>query len=133
MTELLKDVCNPEKIIQSQSYSSIANKLLINYLEFINSELYQINSIDIKIPILNISFKNITGEYLVQELSKQGIYVSSGSACTTGLFEPSHVLTAMKVDPDYIEGTIRISFDPFDIDEKRLVETVLQIKKIILK
>ena len=134
MTEILKDVCNINNIAESQHFSYIANNLLKGYLEnHFNNDEYIINSNNFKIPIMNISFKNITGEYLVNELSKYNIYISAGSACTTGTFENSHVLEAMKVNSEFIEGTIRISFDPFDIDDKSLMTTVLKIKEIISK
>ena len=134
MTELLKEITNVENIEESQSLSSIANKLLQGYLaNNFKKDEYKINSTDFYIPIMNVSFKNITGEYLVEELSKYNIYVSSGSACTTGNFENSHVLEAMNVSSDFIEGTIRISFDPFEIDDKSLMETILKIKEIISK
>jgi cysteine desulfurase len=134
MTKLLKEFCDSDNIEESKHFSRMANRLLKDYLSlhFKNYE-YRINSIDFDIPIMSISFKNITGEYLVQELSKHNIYVSSGSACMTGTFENSYVLESMKVDSEFIEGTIRISFDPFEIDDKSLMETILKIKEIILK
>ena len=85
------------------------------------------------IPICNISFKNITGEYLVQKLNENNIYVSSGSACTTGSFENSHVLEAMNISDDYIEGTIRISFDVEDdnLTMQNIENVIKKIKEII--
>lgn len=129
MTELLKKYISKEYIQKSQSISNFINKQIERFLnKYFNSTEFKINSTDKIIPIFNISFKNITGEYLVQELSKNNIYISSGSACNTGLFENSHVLEAMKVNEDFIEGTIRISFD---IEDESL--TVANIKKVIKK
>jgi cysteine desulfurase len=59
---------------------------------------------------LNLSFKGIDGSLLTYQLNKQGIYVSTGSACDSMAIEPSHVLRAILVDEDYIKGSIRISF-----------------------
>ncbi|MFH1478703.1 MAG: cysteine desulfurase NifS [Candidatus Omnitrophota bacterium] len=58
---------------------------------------------------LNISFRFIEGESLILNFDLKGIYASTGSACTSGSLDPSHVLTAMKVPPDTSQGSIRFS------------------------
>lgn len=134
MTELLKYFCSKEEISKSQEISIFINKLIKSLLErYFNINDFKINSINDMIPICNISFKNITGEYLVERLSDEGIYVSSGSACNTGLFENSHVLEAMNVSDDYIEGTIRISFDVEDdnLTMQNIENVIKKIKEII--
>ncbi|HBC47060.1 MAG TPA: cysteine desulfurase NifS [candidate division Zixibacteria bacterium] len=59
---------------------------------------------------LNVSFKAIEGESMILSLDMKGISVSSGSACTSGATEPSHVLLAMKVPPELAHGSLRFSF-----------------------
>lgn len=61
----------------------------------------------------SLSFKGIEGEALLLRLSEGGICVSTGSACTTGQREPSHVLCAMGISQDYLMGTIRISLSRY--------------------
>jgi cysteine desulfurase len=56
-----------------------------------------------------MGFANIDGEGLQLMLAERGICVSTGSACSTGLREPSHVLRAMQVPGAYAQGTIRFS------------------------
>lgn len=58
---------------------------------------------------INISFKNLDGSLMCYLLNKKGICVSTGSACNEGLIESSHVLQAIKVAPEFIKGTIRIT------------------------
>ena len=58
----------------------------------------------------NISFKNINGSELLLKLDEKGICASAGSACSSGNSTPSHVLTAIGVDGEYAEGTLRVTF-----------------------
>ncbi|HEX7965437.1 MAG TPA: cysteine desulfurase family protein [Gammaproteobacteria bacterium] len=59
---------------------------------------------------LQFGIEGLDGEWLVMELDKRGIAVSSGSACHSGSGEPSHVLTAMGLVPAIAKGALRISF-----------------------
>lgn len=59
---------------------------------------------------INISFKAIEGEAIVLSLDMKGIMVSTGSACTSGATDPSHVLRAMGIPRDMAQGSIRFSF-----------------------
>lgn len=68
--------------------------------------------------VLNVSFIGIKAEILLHALGMHGIYVSTGSACSTHKPQPSHVLTAMGLDKKEIEGAIRISFDDMLSDEE---------------
>jgi len=56
-----------------------------------------------------IGFAGVEGEGLQLRLAERGICVSTGSACSTGMREPSHVLRAMQVPDAYARGTIRFS------------------------
>lgn len=58
---------------------------------------------------VNISVKYVEGESLILSLDMKGIAVSSGSACTSGSLEPSHVLTSMGLDHGDAHGSLRLT------------------------
>jgi cysteine desulfurase len=66
----------------------------------------------------NISFKHLEGESVLVLLDQQGICASTGSACTAGSSEPSHVLRAMGVPPEWLQGAVRFSLSRFTTEEE---------------
>ncbi|MFH1719667.1 MAG: cysteine desulfurase NifS [Planctomycetota bacterium] len=66
----------------------------------------------------NISFEYIEGEAILLMLDKYGICASSGSACTSGSLEPSHVLRAMGVPFTAAHGSIRFSLSRYSTEEE---------------
>lgn len=65
----------------------------------------------------NIGFEYVEGELILLHLSDLGICASSGSACTSGSLEPSHVLRAMNVPFTAIHGSIRFSLSKFTTEK----------------
>lgn len=65
---------------------------------------------DVSPYILSLSFRGVEGEALVVELDQAGYAISSGAACSASNTEPSHVLRALSIPPEWARGTIRISF-----------------------
>lgn len=66
----------------------------------------------------NLSFEQVEGEAILLMMSDQGIAASSGSACTSGSLEPSHVLRAMGVPYTFAHGSIRFSLSRYSTDEE---------------
>ena len=73
----------------------------------------------------NISFEYIEGESILMLLDMHNICASSGSACTTGSLEPSHVLRAMGVPYTAAHGSIRFSFSRYNTEAE--VDRVLEV------
>ncbi|HEY7557562.1 MAG TPA: cysteine desulfurase NifS [Candidatus Binatia bacterium] len=70
----------------------------------------------------NISFRYLEGEAVLVLLDQFGICASTGSACTAGSSEPSHVLRAMAVPPDWLQGAVRFSLSSLNTaDEVSIV------------
>jgi cysteine desulfurase len=66
----------------------------------------------------NISFKFIEGEAILLLLNEHGICASSGSACTSGSLEPSHVLRAMGVPFTFAHGSVRFSLSRYNTQDE---------------
>ena len=77
----------------------------------------------------NFSFPGINGEELLIHLDERGICASSGSACTTGSMDPSHVLVAFGLDKNMSKGALRTSFGEENTleDVDFLVDSLVEI------
>lgn len=65
----------------------------------------------------NISFEGIEGEALLLMLDMNGICASSGSACTSGSLDPSHVLLSIGLPHEIAHGSLRVTFGDFNTEE----------------
>ncbi|HCU22312.1 MAG TPA: cysteine desulfurase NifS [Candidatus Atribacteria bacterium] len=79
----------------------------------------------------NISFEFVEGEAILLRLDEYGICASSGSACTSGSLEPSHVLRAMGVRNTAIHGSVRFSLSRYN--EEKEVDKVIEVMPEIIK
>jgi cysteine desulfurase len=78
----------------------------------------------------NIAFEFVEGEAILMLLNKQGIAASSGSACTSGSLEPSHVMRAMDIPYTAAHGSIRLSLSRYNTLEE--VEKVIEVMPPII-
>jgi cysteine desulfurase len=81
--------------------------------------------------VTNLSFKNLEGEAAAIALDLEGIAASTGSACSSGSVDPSHVLIAMGLRPEVVQGSLRFSLCYHNTEEEidqavQVMETVIQ-------
>ena len=74
---------------------------------------------------LNVACHFIEGEGILYQLSEHGICASSGSACTSGSLEPSHVLRSMQVPFTAVHGSVRFSLSHYTSDAE--IDTVIEV------
>jgi cysteine desulfurase len=91
---------------------------------------------------INLRFDSVEGEALILLLDSYGVAVSTGSACSTGSLEPSHVLLALSLKPEQAHGSLRITLGKYTTKEeidyaidvlKKSVEKLRNISGNILK
>lgn len=94
-----------EKIIEIKKH-------IINRITNEIPKIYVNGDADTSSPyILNIAMIGLRSEIILHSLEQKGIYVSSGSACSSNKPSPSHVLVAMGYKPERVDSSIRISFN----------------------
>lgn len=79
----------------------------------------------------NIAFEYVDGEAILTNMNRAGIAASSGSACTSGSTEPSHVLKAMKLPVSRLHGAVRLSLSRENTDED--IDRVLDVLPEIIE
>jgi cysteine desulfurase len=88
--------------------------------------------VDSRLPnTTNLSFEYVEGEAILLRLNEYGVCASSGSACTSGSLEPSHVLRAMGVPFTAIHGSIRFSLSRYNGEAE--IDRVIEIIPAIIK
>src|SRR3989338_4098473 len=84
---------------------------------------------------VNITFSAIEGESILGYLDKEGICVSTGSACSSRTLEPSHVLLAIGLKPENAHGSIRFSLSKYTTDAEinKVIKTVPKVVGVLRK
>lgn len=79
----------------------------------------------------NFCFRYIDGESLLKALDEKGVCASSGSACTSGSIEPSHVLLALGIDYEEAHGSLRLTLSYMNTKDE--IDDVVEILKDVIK
>ena len=107
-----------ERFDQRVSAMAAARRRLLDGLKDSVSDIRINSPQDGAASVLNVSFLGCRGEVLLHTLEQDGIYVSTGSACSSNKKGRSHVLAAMGLSDKEIEGAIRFSFSEFNTPEE---------------
>lgn len=127
--------CACENIELKTKHCGVLKNRIVSNLKNKNLD-FMINGENTINSILNISFSGFESESLLLQLELKDIYVSSGSACNSGSLNPSETLKFLNVPSEYINGTIRISFDlentveEVDIFCNELIKIIERIDKM---
>ena len=110
---------------------SLRDKLENGLLEMIENSMINGNRQQRLPNTCSISFESVEGESILLKLSDKGICASSGSACTSGSLEPSHVLRAMGVPFTAAHGSIRFSLSSFNTEQE--IDYILEVMPPIIE
>jgi cysteine desulfurase len=108
MATALEIAC--EKMESEHQRLSELSRYFVDKITAQIDDVFLNGSRDNRIPsTVNLSFKGVEGEAILLSLDLKGVAASSGSACSSGSLESSHVLKAMGIDPVLAQGSIRFS------------------------
>lgn len=103
---------------ENNRVKALRDKLEKGLLETVPNSMLNGHETDRLPNTANISFEFVEGEAILLHLDRYGICASSGSACTSGSLEPSHVLRAMGVPFTAAHGSIRFSLSIYNTEEE---------------
>ena len=133
MAVALKDACdNLEE--NSKKITALRDKLIAGLKTIPHSKINgdEVNRVPNNV---NICFEGIEGESLLLLLDMEGISASSGSACTSGSLDPSHVLLAIGLPHEVAHGSLRLSLSEENTEEEVdfVLKTVPQVVELLRK
>jgi len=108
MARALELAC-AEMDVQGPRLRALRDKLQVGLLASVSDSKLNGHLTERLPHLLNIAFSNAEGEAVLFALDALGVAISTGSACSSGTLEPSHVLTAMGISPEIAHGSLRIS------------------------
>lgn len=116
MAAALQDACQSmQEVARHEAY--LRDKLIDGLLKIPHSKLN--GDREKRLPgNVNVCFEGIEGESLLLLLDEKGICASSGSACTSGSLDPSHVLLALGLPHEVAHGSLRLSLSKYNTEEE---------------
>lgn len=128
MATALKIACKGMEDVNSKEIY-LRNKLFEKLTKIPHSKIN--GDISNRLPNnFNMSFEGIEGESLLLLLSDKGICASSGSACTSGSLDPSHVLLAIGLPHEIAHGSLRLTLSKFTT-EQEIDQTIIAVEQVV--
>jgi len=129
--QAVKEIQSPNYKIQNIRIRQFRDKLIKNILK--NIEGSRLNgSLTQRLPNnVNVSFEGAEGEAIVIALDQKGVATSTGSACSSGSLEPSHVLMALGLSEETAHGSLRLTLGR--TNTLKDIEKVLKVLPVIIQ
>jgi cysteine desulfurase len=102
-----------EREAESLRLTALREKVIDGVLQMPNTALNGGRDVPRVPGIANLVIKGVEGEAMLLQLDNKGICVSTGSACSSGSLEPSHVLLAIGLKPEIAHGSLRVTVGRF--------------------
>ena len=127
MAAALKESCENIDAVTPR-ISAMRDKLIAELSKVPHSRLN--GSLEQRVPgTVNMCFEGIEGEALLLLLDRKGVCASSGSACTSGSLDPSHVLLSLGIPHEIAHGSLRLSIGEYNTEEEidHVIKVVPQV------
>ncbi|MFH1423378.1 MAG: cysteine desulfurase family protein [Candidatus Nealsonbacteria bacterium] len=129
--QAIKEVQNPKLKIQNIRIRQFRDKLIKTILKIIPASRLN-GSLTQRLPNnVNISFDGVEGEAIVVALDQKGIAGSTGSACSSGSLEPSHVLMSLGLPEAVAHGSLRLTLGKYNTAKD--IERVLKVLPTVIQ
>lgn len=111
------EIMDEEREAEATRLEALRDRVIDGILAMDNTELNGGRDVP-RIPgIANLVIKGVEGESMLLQLDNKGIAVSTGSACSSGSLEPSHVLLSIGLPPEIAHGSLRVTVGRFTTEE----------------
>ncbi len=107
------ELMQSEREVEAPRLAALREKVIDGVLRMPNTELNGGRDVPRVPGIANLVIKGVEGEAMLLQLDNKGIAVSTGSACSSGSLEPSHVLLAIGLRPEIAHGSLRVTVGRF--------------------
>lgn len=129
--EAIREIQNPQLKIQNIRIRQFRDKLIKTILKIIPASRLNGSLTQRLANNVNISFDGAEGEAIVIALDQKGIEASTGSACSSGSLEPSHVLLALGLSEEVAHGSLRLTLGRYNTAKD--IEKVLKVLPAVIQ
>ncbi len=129
--QAVKEIQNPKLKIQNIRIRQFRDKLIKTILKIIPASRLNGSLTQRLANNVNISFDGAEGEAIVVALDQKGIACSTGSACSSGSLEPSHVLLALGLSEEAAHGSLRLTLGKYNTAKD--IEKIIKVLPVIIQ